>query len=110
VTLRGLEVEYSADGTRYRLVVVVDPAGGLLVVWPDAQWSAWASPSMGGEVRAFPQPKQRALSGLDAANIGRAVDHARRALDGSPDATPLTTRLAFDRQVTVLAYDRPVTS
>ena len=100
MTLRGLEVEYSADGTRYRLVVVVDPAGGLLVVWPDAQWSAWASPSMGGEVRAFPTTKTRALSGIDAANIGRAVDHARRALDGAPEVSPLTTRLVFDRRVT----------
>lgn len=73
-------MDFSADGTRYRLLVVVDPCGGLIVTWPDAQWSAWASRRIGGEVRPFPTPPSRALSRVDLHNIGRAVDLARAHL------------------------------
>jgi hypothetical protein len=69
------------NGTEYRLVVTVDPAGGLLVTWPDARWSCWASERVGsgpgGLVLYTAKPK---LSFVDLEAICRILDEVRLEL------------------------------
>lgn len=81
---RAVSVVHAADGTRYHLLVVADPEGGLIVSWPDMKWSAWASEFAGGEIRPFPRPPTSRLSRVDLRNIGDAVDLARATLRGAP--------------------------
>jgi hypothetical protein len=86
MTLRGCEIEYHADGTRYRLLVVADPSGGLIVTWPEGRWSAWASEHAGGEV--------------DLRHLGTAIGHARDLLAAMPEARLIEERVVLNRRAT----------
>lgn len=69
------------NGTRYRLLVVEDPDGGLEVSWPAARWArwaGWASEHIGGEIRSY--AKRPSKPDLEA--IGEVLDEARRILAG----------------------------
>ena len=72
----GWEVDASpGDMTRYRLVVALDPAGGLLVAWPSQPSLWWADSNKGGEVRLLCGGRRgRAEKAYDAAIIGCLLD------------------------------------
>lgn len=80
-SLKAVELERELSSTRYHLVVTVDPQGGLLVAWPEAQWSAWASDRVGGELRPWVKSTRRSgPSAVDIENIRIVLDEAREAL------------------------------
>jgi len=68
------QVTCELSGTRYRLVLYVDPEGGLIVTWPDMKWGAWASQYVSGEVR----PWCKGPTKTDLANIARILDEVIR--------------------------------
>ena len=77
--VKAVQLLHEADGTRYRLLVVVDPEGGLIVTWPDARWAAWASEYEKGEVRSW--VKGVGCSRVDLRNIVAILDqHVRGKL------------------------------
>lgn len=75
---------YSADGTRYRLLVTHDNHGGLSVVAPDFGWTFWGADYTGGEVRLLATAGRLKPSKVDRVNLATALDAYRgRVLGGS---------------------------
>jgi len=79
-TIHACVVTHDARGTRYRLLVVEDPQGGLQVVLPDFGWTAWADAHPGGAVHwrgmscGVVKPSK-----VDLAIIGKVLDTVREA-------------------------------
>lgn len=60
------------NGSRYKLTIVTDPDGGLIVTWPDCRWGAWASERLGGEIKPWTR-----LGKVDIKAIGTILDEVR---------------------------------
>lgn len=76
------QVEGIADGTRYRLFVTTDPAGGFTWAWvPSTEVIAagWAAPYPRGEVRV----SVGRLSKADRSNVGTLIDVVRAFVEGA---------------------------
>lgn len=77
-------VEGIADGTRYRLFVTTDPAGGFTWAWvpsTDIIAAGWAAPYSGGEIRV--SVGRGRLSKADRSNVSELIDVVRAFVEGA---------------------------